>query len=126
MRYFGYENVNLEDWAFSERRSIPVLYSSRREAAQNLSFILEVRIKIQIHVSIYFTLGIDLYVWFFLRNPSVSLNFSFFSQCKWSILHFLGFTTGWAKSGHWMGSLDDWWAFAHPVNMLEEALPCVV
>ena len=108
---------------FGRFRSGDPFLCSRREAAQNWSFILEVRIKIQIHVSIKFTPGIDLYVCFFFANSISIAKFFFFQpmQMEHSAIFFglrLGgqnLATGWVI---WTTG----WAFAHPVNMLEEAL----
>ena len=57
MRYFSYENVKLEVLG-----AFGASIRWRSKTAHNLSFVLEERIKIQIHVSKKLTPGIDPHV----------------------------------------------------------------
>jgi hypothetical protein len=112
---------------FGRFRSGDPFLCSRREAAQNWSFILEVHIKIQIHVSIKFTPGIDLYVcvFFFCETQQYRSIFLFSANANGVFCRFYGLRLGEQNLATGWAIWTTGWAFAHPVNMLEEALPCV-
>ena len=68
-----------------------------------------------------------MYVWFFFAKPISIAQFFFFQpmQMEHSAIC-LGLRLGGQNLATGCAIWTTGWAFAHPVNMLEEALPCVV